>query len=487
MVARTPKKLRAADLFCGAGGSSTGAVNSGHVEVVYALNHWPTAIASHSANHPDTQHVCERIDAIDPRRQVPEIDLLMASPECTHHSNARGGRPMEDQKRATGWHVVHWAEVKQPKWIIVENVREFLSWGPLGRDGRPVKANKGSTFRAWLACLTSLGYHCEWKLLNAADYGAATKRIRFFMVARRGTSRKPIPWPEPSHVGNWRPAHEIIDWQRPCPSIFDRKRPLSPKTLKRIEIGLRKFCGEGAEPFIVQTRGPGYTSSQDRIYPTSEPMPTIIGHNHRGVVQPFVLHSGGRNNGDAASPDEPLTTVVARNHHAVIQPFLVPHFGERPGQMPRTHPVTDPLPAVTGQGAGSLVQPFLFDTTGRGAGRSKSLDEPLPSIVAARNGKSIVMPFITQFNGTGGANSVQQPLTTVTAKHRHGLALVELMDSLGIVDIGFRMLDVDELAAAQSFPAGYVLTGNKADQVRQVGNAVPPVVMQALCTAIAAA
>ncbi len=256
------KILRAADLFCGAGGSTTGAEQSGSVKVVYAVNHWITAVQTHRQNHPDVHHVCARVDQIDPWRDVPDIDVLIASPECTGHSIARGGRPTSDQKRATGWDVVRWAEAKRPKWGIVENVREWLDWGPIGKNGKPLKSRKGETFKAWVTALESLGYHVEWRLLNAADYGEATKRIRLFVIFRLGNSHKPIAWPEPTHTkAQWRPAHEIIDWSIPAPSIFGRKQPLAPKTIRRIMIGLRKFCGPAAEPFIVKMRGTSNASS----------------------------------------------------------------------------------------------------------------------------------------------------------------------------------------------------------------------------------
>lgn len=553
------KRLRAVDLFCGAGGSTTGAEQSGHVKVVLAVNHWQTAIFAHESNHPETRHICCPIDAINPRHDkgVPEFDILMASPECTHHSIARGGKPVDDQKRATCWHVVIWAEAKRPKWIVVENVREFLDYGPT-RNGQPIKSKKGETFRAWVAALESLGYTVEWKILNAADYGEATKRLRLFVVCRLG-GKGAIPWPKITHEkSRWRPAAEIIDWSRPCPSIFTRKRPLAEKTLRRIEIGLRKFVGEAAEPFIVKMRGTNTAVSVD------EPLPSITaGGTHEGLAMPFQFKASGRNPGQAKSVLEPLPTIVAaRENHAIVAPFLVPNFGERAGQEPRTHGIEEPLPAVTSHGAGGLVTPFLFDvnhggddgrgqdvrdplgtiTTKRGTGlaapflvkyhggtnperdgteRSHAVDQPLPTIdtqprygltapylvdvhdrrrddrsssaaaplptIVAKPRNSLVLPFLTEYYGTGGARSTEEPLSTVSTKHRHGLALVELlatMEKLGVVDIGFRMLDVDELAAAQGFPAGYKLHGTKADRIKLVGNAVCPGVMRAICTAI---
>lgn len=553
-----PRTLRAVDLFCGAGGSSTGAMQAG-VEVVLAVNHWHVAIQSHRANHPNTRHICARIDDIDPRHDnLLPFDILMASPECTHHSIARGGMPVDDQKRATPWHVCAWAEARKPKWIVVENVREFRDWGPI-HNGRPIKSRKGETFEAWLNALRALGYTVEHRILNSADFGEATKRLRLFIVARRGTNAK-IPWPEPTHAGKWRAASEIIDWERPCPSIFHRKRPLADKTLLRIESGLHKFVGPQAEPFMVHLRGTSKTAD------LGKPSPTITsGGGHLALVSPFQFKAMGRNPGATKSIDEPLPTIVAaRENHSIVVPYLVPNFGERDGQSPRSHAVGEPLPAVTSHGAGQLVMPFLASTahagtTGRGtyvhsadeplrtvtsraehavvapflshfhngpdgADRNSSPGRPLPTLdtqprhalvapylvdvnhgndhksgsriyptgeplrtVTTKRGQSLVLPFLTEYYGTGDARSIEEPLSTVTTKHRHGLAMVKLietMESLGVVDVGFRMLDVDELAAAQGFSSDYQLYGTKAEQIKQVGNAVPPGFMRAICNAI---
>lgn len=514
--------LKAADLFCGAGGSTTGAEASGHVQVVYALNHWPAAVQSHSANHPHVKHVCAPVDWVDPRRDVPKVDLLMASPECTHHSIARGGRPVDDQKRATGWHVVHWTEALRPKWVIVENVREFLNWGPVGRHGKLLKAHRGETFKAWVSAMRSLGYTVEWRLLNAADYGEATRRIRFFAIARRGKGRGKIPWPEPTHSKeNWRPAAEVIDWTRACPSIFSRKRPLAEKTLRRIAVGLEKFCGPEARPFIVKMRGTGTAGSIEDPVPTltgggshvgvaqpfivpnfgerdgqtprthsvGEPMPAVTSHGAGALARPFIVqyHGGTDPKRDGTERQqsllEPLATIDTQPRYALAQPFVLPNEGFYRGNAAKS--VDQPLDTITAKrGGGHVLMPFMVDIhDSRRDDKSSSIMDPLPTIVA-KPGNSVVVPFLTQYNGTGGAESIDDPLTAITAKPRHGLALVKLMQELGIVDIGFRMLDVDELARAQGFPERYWLAGNKADQIRQIGNAVCPGVMRALCEAI---
>lgn len=556
--------LRAADLFCGAGGTTTGAQMSGRVDVRLAVNHWRTAVQTHTANHAHVRHVCAEIDMVDPRDFLSMgIDVLLASPECVYHSNARGGKPVDDQRRATAWCVPRWAEVLRPKWIIVENVIEYENWAPLGSDNKPLKSKKGEIFQAWINTLRALNYHVEWRKLNSADFGGATKRVRLFIVARRGPSRQPIPWPAISHLkANWTPAASIIDWELPCPSIFGRKRPLAEKTIRRIEIGLRKFCVPGAEAFIVKLR------NNETVGAVNDPLNTLTaGAGHYALAAPFQFKAMGRNPGVSKSILDPLPTIVAtRENHAVvapfflprqghfdcrrdkpskslgeplpvitashgpgqlIMPFLVPQFGERDGQQPRTHSVADPLPAATSHGAGALVAPFIstFHNGDDGERRNYSIDEPLPvqdtqnrhSLVApyfvdvnhgdgdrspggrvhsiedplgsltTRHGKSLVFPFLTSYFANGKPQDVNSPLSTVTTKHRHGLAMVQLiqtMHELGIVDIGFRMLEPHELAAAQGFPAGYEIYGSKAEQVKQIGNSVHTLVAKALCTAI---
>lgn len=532
MSARRPRQLKAVDLFCGAGGTTTGAMAAG-VNVVLAVNHWRTAIYSHQENHPDVRHICARIENIDIRHDatLPEFDILLASPECTFHSIARGGRPIDDQKRQQPWALLDWIEARRPRWVNIENVREFRDWGPLVNLGterkpwwRPDKTCKGEIFRAWVRGIEALGYQVDHQLLNAADFGAATSRTRLFITARRGRSKKDIPWPERTHTKEqWRPAHEIIDWSRPCPSIFTRKRPLAEKTLRRIEAGLRKFVG----PFVVTLR-----RNMDGRSP-EDSLPTLTaGAQHHALAVPFVVqyHGGTKDTRDGTErtydPQRPLPTIDTQPRYAVATPFIVPHFGERPGQGPRTHGVESPLPAVTGHGAGSLAVPFILPREGIFGGNSpRAANEPLHTIVAGRDsghlvvpylldvnhgghdyrthdvgkplgsvtttrGQAVCFPFLAKYNSTGGAQSLDQPLDTLTTHDRYGLAmalLVQTMQELQVVDIGFRMLAVDELAAAQGFPAGYYLHGTKAEQVKQVGNSVCPDVAEAICRTLAEA
>jgi len=451
-----PTKLAAADLFCGAGGSTTGAEMSGRVDVVLAINHWRTAVYTHQNNHPHTRHICAPIDSVDPRHDasIPDIDLLMASPECQHHSNARGGKPISDQKRATPWNVLHWIETKKPKWAVVENVPEFLSWGNIDAHGKRIKSEAGKIFTAWVNAIRALGYQVEWRILNAADYGAHTSRRRLFVIARRGPEDIKIPWPRKQFIeGQWRPVHEVLDWTLPCPSVFSRKKPLAEKTLRRIEIGLRKFVGEAAEPFIVHLRG-----------------------------QSTANHTS-----------EPLRTITACNHFALVSPFVVSyHGGNKPGRdgTERCQSVENPLGTIDTNPRFALATPFLIDVN-HGASschedRSRSVERPINTITGSK-GQALVLPFLVKYNRTGLVEPVDRPLTTVTTKPRHGLALVTLMQELWIQDIGFRMLAIHELAQAQGFPAHYHFTGTKAEQIKQIGNSVAPAVMSAICSAIGSA
>lgn len=473
--------IRAVDLFCGSGGTSTGLVRAcerlGRRIELTAVNHWAVAIETHSANHPWARHEHARIDQLDPRAVAPKgrIDLLVASPECTHFSRARGKAPKNDQSRASGWDVLRWVERLCPRDVILENVTEWEDWGPVNAvTGQPIEGRKGETFRAFVAVLESLGYRVDWRRLNAADYGEATTRERLFLRARRG--RQAPVWPLPSHTETpggmfdlgqpWRPARDIIDWAYPSPSIFGRRHPLKPKTLARIERGIREFWGEYATPFLVLLRG---TSNVRSI---EQPVPTLTaGGGHVGLVDPFIVTPGGCDLRGARSVREPLPTVLARDRFAVVEPFVVhtTHGG-------RTHALDRPLPTVTGANRGELavVEPFLLSQASGGAPRPVS--SPTPTFVT-KGAVSLVEPFLVSYYGNGSATPTREPVPTVTAKDRFGLV------EPASLDIRFRMLQPHELAAAMGFPAGYRFAGNRGDQVRQIGNAVSVNVADALVTA----
>ncbi len=490
------KKIMMADLFCGAGGTSTGAYKAASklgIDVdLLAVNHWPVAIKTHTANHQFALHKCESLDGVNPRLVIPggKLDLLVASPECTHHSNARGGRPKNDQSRASAWHVLRWCEALHIEDVIIENVKEFRQWGPLDENGQAIKSRKGETFNAFVAALESLGYTVEHRILNAADYGDPTTRERLFLRASKQPG--PIRWPKQTHSIDGRPgtkkwvaARDIIDWGLESQSIFTRKRPLKPNTINRIVAGLRKFGGPNAEPFLVMLYGTGTARSVDR------PMPTVTGGagrggGHVGLCEPFVL--GQQSGGVARSTGQPLPTIATDGAIGLVQPYLIPFFGERKGQDPRTHSVDEPLPAVTSHGAGGLVQPYLVAVnhpkktkSKKGDDRSRSVDVPMPALTA-KNGLGLVEPFLVKYYGNGGAASLKDPLDTVTGKPHFGL--VEFGGKRYKMDIRFRMLQPHELAAAMSFPKDYKFAGTKSDATKQIGNAVAVRLAEALCKSV---
>jgi DNA (cytosine-5)-methyltransferase 1 len=321
--------LTAVDLFAGAGGCSTGLLQAAsrrdeRVSLV-AVNHWPIAVETHRRNHPDARHFCQAVETVDPREAVPSgtLDLLIAAPECTHHSAARGGRPMNDQSRASAWHVLRWLELLQVREVLLENVAEFQTWGPLGRNQRPLKSRRGETFRAFVAAIESYGYRVEWKVLNAADYGAATTRRRLFLRASK--RRGPIAWPAPTHsktgsstlfggTKRWRAAREVIDWSLPSQSIFTRKKPLRPATMRRIMEGLRRFGGEEIKPFLLGQQSGAVPR------PVTEPVPTVATDGAIGLIEPFLTEYYG--NGGAQSVNEPVPTVTTHDRFALVQPVV---------------------------------------------------------------------------------------------------------------------------------------------------------------------
>jgi len=515
--------MKVADLFCGAGGASTGflqaATSRGLAVDLVAVNHWPIAVQTHTVNHPSARHFCQSIETLDPEVAVPgrKLDLLIAAPECVHFSTARGGRPMSDQSRASAWHLLRWLEVLRVEHVLIENVPEFQTWGPLGAHGRPMASKKGNTFRAFIAALESLNYRVEYRVLNAADYGAVTTRRRLFLQARRGN--KPIIWPKQTHsrtggrdlfggLKKWRAAREVIDWTLKSESIFDRKRPLKPATIRRIIAGLERFGGEGLKPFIVQLTHGGRVSSVDvplqtvtganrgelgvaqpfivpfrsdndgrkpRVGSIDDPLHTITTENPIGLIEPVVVTL--RNNDRGQSVDAPLDTITAGGtHHGLIEPFIVgmEHGG-------RLVDPDQPMPTITTAKGGSfaVVEPFML---GQQSGATpRPVSEPVPT-VATDGAISVVEPFLTKYTSTGSAYSVDQPIDTITTKDRFGL--VQPVVNGMALDIRFRMLQPHELSAAMSFPKGYQFTGNKGQQIKQVGNAIDVSMARALGIAI---
>ncbi|WP_431818900.1 DNA cytosine methyltransferase [Bacillus pumilus] len=349
------------DNFAGGGGASTGIELATGLSVDIAINHDPAAIAMHAANHPDTEHYCESVWDVDPKQAVKgrKVGLAWFSPDCTHHSKAKGGKPVKQSIRGLAWIAVRWAIAVKPRVIMLENVEEFKDWGPVSEEGKLIKEQKGRTFQSFVKTLESLGYEVQFRELAACDFGAPTIRKRFFMVAR--CDGKEIVWPKPTHADPksllvktgklkpWRTSYEIIDWSIGVPSIFSRKRPLVENTMKRIKRGIDKF----------------------------------IVNNPNPVMMPDIKADGNR-------------------------------FG------------------------------------------------------------LVTVAFLTKYYGQGVGQSLYMPLHTITTKDRFALTTV-CINGHRVADIGLRMLQPNELFAGQGFPPGYTFNiGNKSDQIRRVGNSVPP-------------
>ncbi len=475
-----------ADLFCGAGGTSTGlllaAAELGLNVDLLAVNHWSLAIDTHTANHPQVRHLCESLDHIDPTEVIPggRLELLCASPECTHHSRARGGKPRSDQSRASAWKIIDWVSKLHVKNLLIENVAEFVDWAPLTKAGKPMKRRKGKTFQAFLAALRCQFAHVEWKILNCADYGDATTRKRLFIMCRRS---KRITWPAPTHAGQWRAAREVIDWSLEGRSIYGRKKPLSENTRRRIEAGLRKF---GGEKFCLQIDHTG--GGNGCLRSADQPLGTLVTKENVALAEPFIVHLRGTHpsqvNSSARSVDAPLPALTTSGAHVgLAEPFLLKYHGSHKGRNDgdaRNYPLDEPLPTLDTSNRIALVQPFVIGQQSCAAARPVS--EPLPTVATA-GAIALVEPFLVKYYGTGGANSVTEPLDTVTTRDRFGLCQpeVEIAGERYRLDVRFRMLQPHELSAAMGFPADYQFSGNREARVKQIGNAVPVRTAMALC------
>ncbi|MBI5520232.1 MAG: DNA cytosine methyltransferase [Desulfovibrio sp.] len=404
------------DLFAGGGGASLGLEWAGF-SVDLAINHDAEALAMHRANHPYATHLCCDIREVCPRIATGgrEVDVLWASPDCKHHSRAKGGKPLERAIRALAWVVVRWVEETLPKLVCVENVCEFQEWGPLGPDDRPIKEHKGDYFRAWVRRLRRLGYRVEWRELVAADYGAPTSRRRLFVVARRDGMA--VTWPEPTHgpgrAQPWRTAAECINWDDPAPSIFDRKKPLAPKTQARIAKGIKRYVLQAAKPFVV-VNTTGHAPAD-----LSAPMPTVTTGKQHMLVGPALVgvdQSGARS---ATWPAQgPLSTIVAKGKHALVTPvvqsdgaaavWLAKHYGGVVGQ-----PADKPLGTVTGVDHHGLVSASVLKLRGTNVG--SEAQEPLHTISAQGQHHGLLCASISEFRTGAVGRAVDEPLSTITA------------------------------------------------------------------------
>lgn len=459
------------DNFAGGGGASTGIEAAIGRPVDIAVNHDPEAIALHAANHPETKHFCENIWEVDPREACGSrpVGLAWFSPDCKHFSKAKGTALRDQGIRGLAWVVIRWAREVGPRIIVLENVEEFTTWGPLV-DGRIDPARVGETFREWLSALAELGYAIEFRSLVAADYGTPTTRRRLYLVARR--DRGGIAWPEPTHgkgrAESWRPAAEVIDWSLPCPSIFERSRPLAEATQRRI--------AEGIQRFVVRAKAPG---------------PFIVRHGHYSTITGAGLREGcgaGTFRGQPLS--DPLATVCATNDKHLVAAFVTKHQGGPNGHKAIGHSMADPMATVKARDSHGLTAAWLTKFYGTGVGAS--LELPMPTVTAnGRGGGHLaeVRAFLLKYYGRGVGQDAQLPLHTITSKDRFGLVMVH-GEPYAIADIGMRMLSSHELFAAQGFPGSYVIAPEvngkpltKTAQIRCAGNSVCPPVAEAIVSA----
>lgn len=516
------------DNFAGGGGASTGIFAATGRSPDIAVNHNAEALMMHQENHPTTKHYNESVWDIDIHEATAGQPVLMGwfSPDCTHFSIAKGAKPVKKAIRGLAWIVKKWAGQADMAIIAMENVKEFTTWGPLvakrckdtkrviklvpdlvkkDKNGDPVlnevvsepgervpyaeqalvpdKKRAGKTFKQFVSQLRKAGYQVEWreKGLTASDFGEPTTRNRFFLMARK--DGLPIVWPEATH-GNpkatagklqpWRTAGENLDWSIPCPSIFDRKKPLAEKTLARIFKGIQKFVIDaGDDAFLVEDEASfiatiDHRSSQDTSQAADSPLSTVTSKARHIKVAALLKHYTGVT-GQAL--DKPLPTITARDHNAVMECTAVHvqrDFGNSVG-----HSASEPLGAITAGGGG------------KSAVVASSLAK-LPLTEAQHSKSDHVQAFLLKFYSTGGQwGSLNHPLGTITSRDTFGLVTIRGND-YQIVDIGMRMLEPHELYRCQGFPADYkheVVMGKKLAkhaQVRMVGNSVPPGLAKAL-------
>ena len=539
------------DLYCGAGGFSTGFAEAmkdlGLTFREIAINHWSRAVETMRANHPGVYAMQMDIDAATPDDiEADVIDHLHASPSCTHHSRAKGGKPRSNQLRSQPNEIWKFVDNKHVRWITIENVPEFTKWGPLTRKGKPIKRMEGSCFKAWLAQFTARGYDYEWRILNCADYGDATSRKRFFLIAvKRGCGK--IRWPKPTHAevpGNglkrWRGVDECLDYADMGHSIFDPKYPLVQNTLRRVAVGLRKYCGID---FQVDMLGAG-EDDESRVLPLTKPLRTQHTANRTMIVRPFLVKLN--NHATVEDVKDPLTTVTTSgNHHALCTPFIM---NNNANNVPR--PCDKPLVTLTTGNHAYLCQPFILKM--RNNQDCAKIDEPLSTIACSGAHHELCQPIIVEISNNGKARKIKNPLGTQTTKDHFALVRSFVLGQQGgaalrpdgepcptvatggairkvdavildmsrpagpdsghvrsskepmrtittydnvqgvfavledgrLLDVRIRMLKPSELAAAHSFPKDYRLSGSRADQVKQIGNSVPVRTAKAIVKAI---
>lgn len=527
------------DNFAGGGGASCGIELALGRHVDIAINHDPEAVGMHAMNHPQTEHHCESVWDVDPLDLVKgrPVGLAWFSPDCKHFSKAKGGKPRDKKIRGLAWVAMRWAALVRPRVIMLENVEEFRTWGPVLADGNPCPKRKGNTFRSFVRQLQEIGYAVEHRELRACDFGAPTIRKRLFLIAR--CDGRPIVWPEPTHGAPdsapvkakqrnpWRTAAECIDWSIPCPSIFERARPLAEATQRRIARGLRRYVINSADPFIVGIDHRGAGASP--VWPGTQPLTTVTAEARHAVVAPHLTKfRTGSTGADLRTPVPTITAGPKENPagaaHALglVMPTLIQTgYGERPGQAPRApgldkplgtvvaggakhalvsafmakhytgvvgHELEEPVHTVTATDHHSLVSSNLVKLRGECTG--SAIDEPVATITGVGTHIGEVRAFLIKYYSEGGQDQdCRDPMHTIPTRDRLGLVTVA-GEQYRIADIGMRMLEPHELYAAQGFPSSYVIAPEingrrlpKHAQVRMCGNSVSPPMAAALVRA----
>lgn len=540
------------DLFCGAGGTSTGVENARYMgeqcaKVIACVNHDANAIASHAANHPDALHFTEDIRTLElsplvshikrMRKIYPDAQIVLwASLECTNFSKAKGGQPRDADSRTLAEHLFRYIEAIDPDYIQIENVEEFMSWGDMDDNGHPISKDKGRCYEKWKRNVKKHGYDFDWRILNAADYGAYTTRKRFFGIfAKRGL---PIVFPEPTHckdgksdmfgkLEKWKPVKEVLDFSDEGDSIFCRKKPLAEKTLERIYAGLIKFVAGGKDAFIVKYNSMSRTGKY-QAPSVDEPCPVVATQGRLALAKVNFLSKqfSGQPDSKNISVEGPAGTITCKDHHA----FVSAYYGNG-----HNHSVELPAPTVTTKDRLALVNSVFIDNQ-YGTGKPTSIELPVGTVTTVPKFNMVsCKPWImnTAFSNVG--SSIEQPSQVITANRKwHYLmnpqfasaggsvnnpcfTLIARMDKMppylveveggigiqvtpddspmtikikefmalyGIIDIKMRMLRIAELKKIMGFPEDYVLIGPQSDQKKFIGNAVEVNMARVLCEAI---
>lgn len=552
-------KLLYIDLFCGAGGTSTGVENARYADeqcakVIACVNHDANAIASHAANHPDALHFTEDIRTLELSPLVAHVErmkkiypdaliVLWASLECTNFSKAKGGQPRDADSRTLAEHLFRYIEAIDPDYIQIENVEEFMSWGDMDENGKPISKDKGRCYEKWKRNVRKYGYDFDWRILNAANYGAYTTRKRYFGIfAKRGL---PIVFPEPTHckdgktdmmgrLEKWNAVKEVLDFTDEGDSIFCRKKPLAEKTLERIYAGLIKFVAGGKDAFIVKYNS---MNRNGKYQPPSidEPCPTVATQGRLALAKVSFLSKqySGHPESKNISIEEPAGTITCKDHHA----FVSAYYGNG-----NNYSVESPAPAILTKDHLALVTPFFMNYYS-GGGQLGGVDEPCPAITTVPKQRIVTPVFIDQQFGASSAASIEKPLGAITINPKYSLVtckgksflmnpqfasagvsvdspcftLIARMDKkppyfvnteegigicikegdspmtvkikqfmilYGLADIKMRMLRIDELKKIMGFPEDYILIGTQSDQKKFIGNAVEVNMARVLCEAI---